>query len=300
MTWADDDHLYTAYGDGYGFEPGLPEKLGLGFGVVMGDPESGLTCLNIRSDAENTSHGRHGRKASSLLMVDGTLYMWTRNADQDGSQSQLAWSNDYARTWTWADWRFAEFGYPVFINFGPNYSGARDDYVYIVSPDTPSAYGAADRFILMRAPKDRLRERAAYEFLRQVDDANSPVWTTALAERGPVFTNAGQCARSGLSYNPGLQRYLWWQQRYEPDTSQAQAARVDTRFEGGFAIYDAPEPWGPWTTVYLTDRWDIGPGETASFPPKWISPDGRELYLVFSGNDNFAVRKVAFRARQPD
>jgi hypothetical protein len=45
----------------------------------------------------------------------------------------------------------------------------------------------------------------------------------------------------------------------------------------------------------LTDRWDIGPGETGSFPTKWISADGRNLYLVFSGNDNFSVRQVTFQ-----
>jgi hypothetical protein len=47
------------------------------------------------------------------------------------------------------------------------------------------------------------------------------------------------------------------------------------RFAGGLAIYDALEPWGPWTTVFVTKQWDVGPGETASFPTKWISGDGK-------------------------
>jgi hypothetical protein len=67
---------------------------------------------------------------------------------------------------------------------------------------------------------------------------------------------------------------------------------VDTRFTGGLAIYDAPEPWGPWTTAYFTENWDIGPGETCSFPTKWISADGTTLQLVFSGNDCFSVRNA--------
>ena len=58
------------------------------------------------------------------------------------------------------------------------------------------------------------------------------------------------------------------------------------------AIYDAPEPWGPWTTAFTTEAWDVGPGETSSFPTKWMSPDGKTLYLVFSGNDDFAARKA--------
>tara|TARA_B100000686_G_scaffold261408_1_gene274348 strand:- start:1286 stop:1456 length:171 start_codon:yes stop_codon:yes gene_type:complete len=42
---------------------------------------------------------------------------------------------------------------------------------------------------------------------------------------------------------------------------------TDTRFEGGFGLYDAPEPWGPWTTVFFTDQWDIGPGDLGHLPP---------------------------------
>ena len=56
-------------------------------------------------------------------------------------------------------------------------------------------------------------------------------------------------------------------------------------------MYDAPEPWGPWTTAFYTEAWDVGPGETSSFPAKWLSGDGRTVYLVFSGDDCFSVRK---------
>src|SRR4030095_8365293 len=90
----------------------------------------------------------------------------------------------------------------------------------------------------------------------------------------------GNCYRSHITYNAGLKRYLWCQ------TGRG----ADTRFAGGFAIYDAPEPWGPWTTVFRTDAWDVGPGESASFPAKWMSADGRTVHLVFSGDDSFSVR----------
>lgn len=48
---------------------------------------------------------------------------------------------------------------------------------------------------------------------------------------------------------------------------------------------------GPWTSVFATDAWDIGPGESASLPTPWMSPDGRTVHLVFSGNDCFSVRR---------
>jgi hypothetical protein len=92
----------------------------------------------------------------------------------------------------------------------------------------------------------------------------------------------------GKPFDAGLRRYLWVQ--IIPGT---EGKKADTRFEGGFAVYDAPEPWGPWTTVYFTEKWDVGPGETASFPTKWMSGDGKTLYLVFSGDDDFAIRKAS-------
>lgn len=56
-------------------------------------------------------------------------------------------------------------------------------------------------------------------------------------------------------------------------------------------------PWGPWTTAFYTERWDVGPGETSSFPVKWMSPDGTDVHLVFSGDDAFSVRKATIIRR---
>lgn len=297
LAWAADGHQYTAYGDGFGFAPLVPEKLGLGFAVIIGDPESGITGLNIRSTGENRGMGAKGKKASGLLMIDDTLYLWVRNADGSGRQAQLAWSQDYARTWTWADWQFAELGYPTFIHYGPGYTATRDHYVYIVSPDHPSAYVAADHFVLLRVPRDAVTERDRYEFFVRLDENGQPIWSADIADRGAVFRNPGRCSRSGISFSPGLQRYLWWQQLWGSGLPGSDPA--DVRFHGGLGVYDAPEPWGPWTTAYFTPQWDVGPGESGSFPPKWMSKDGNSLYLVFSGDDNFCVRQANVVLREP-
>jgi hypothetical protein len=278
MTWADDDALYTAYGDGNGFEPFVEGKLSLGLAKVTGIPPD-ICGINIRSEtAEAKGSGKRGRKASGMLYVDDILYLLVRNA----ANSQLGWSADHGATWTWTDWTFTEsFGCPTFLNFGKNYAGARDNFVYLFSPDHDSAYERADRFVMARASKDKLCEYTAYEFFVKIDADGQPVWSKNISQRGSVFTNPGACYRSGITYNTGLKRYLW---------SQIGPGK-DTRYSGGFAIYDAPEPWGPWTTAFHTDTWDTGPGETASLPTKWMSADGRTVHLVFSGEDHFSVRK---------
>jgi hypothetical protein len=279
LTWGEDDHLYTAYGDGSGFDPTMREKLSLGFARIEGEPTK-FTGVNVRAATlEQKGDDKAGKKASGLLMVEGVLYLWARNA----GNAQLAWSNDYGKTWTWSDWKFTTgFGYPTFLNFGKNYAGARDAFVYVYSHDHDSAYHPADRMVLARVPKGQLKKRDAYEFLKGFGKKDEPIWTKDIDERGAVFTNKGKCYRSGISYNAALKRYLW---------SQILPG-ADPRFKGGFGIYDAPEPWGPWTTVFYTEAWDVGPGETSSFPTKWMSADGKTLYLVFSGDDTFAVRKA--------
>ena len=297
VTWSDDDAIYSTYGDGWGFEPRVPEKLSLGLVRITGSP-SDFRGDNLRSlSIEQRGEGRNGKKGWGILSVNGVLYLWLGHADRMGGEAQLAWSEDHGANWTYADWRFTEFGLIGFINFGKDYAGARDNYVYAYSHDGPRADTPADRFILMRVPKDQLTERSSYEFFVKLSDDGQPVWSRDIERRGAVFENPDGCLRSAMTYNPAIGRYLWWQQIPQP--AEGSKDRGDTRFAGGFGIYDAPEPWGPWTTAFYTNQWDMGPGEHGDFPAKWISDAGRTLHLVFSGDDQFCVRRATVKLQSP-
>src|SRR5690606_3036465 len=121
--------------------------------------------------------------------------------------------------------------------------------------------------------------QAAYEYFVRLD-GDRPVWSRNVGDRGAVFTHRGNCYRNGISYNPALKRYIWCQ--ILPHSTHRQGMR----YQGGFGVYVAPEPWGPWTTVFYTEDWDVGPGETNSFPTKWMSADGKTMYLVSSTDDH--------------
>jgi len=276
ITWGDDDRQYTAYGDGWGFEPRTDRKLSLGFAAIGGSPTK-PDAKNLRSPGgERLGDGRMGPKASGILMVDGVLYMWVRNV----GNAQLLWSEDHGRTWHW-DFRFeTSFGSPAFLNFGKNYDGARDDYVYVYSQDGPSAYESDDHVILARVSRQKVRDRSAYEFFVKLDSSHQPVWARSIERRGVVFSYPRHVQRVDAVYNPGIKRYLL-------------AAGFNHR--GGWGIFDAPEPWGPWTTAFHTESWDIGGTHGYRLPSKWISSDGRTMHLIFSGvkdYDAFCVRKL--------
>jgi CubicO group peptidase (beta-lactamase class C family) len=281
MTWADNDALYTAYGDGRGFEPFIEPKLSLGLARVSGRPPA-FTGDNLRSEtAERTGGGAKGAKASGMIMVDGVLYMWVRNV----GNSRLAWSGDHGATWQWGFKLTQGFGAPTFLNFGRNYAGAPDSYVYTYSQDGPSAYEAYDGIALARVPRSRMRERDGYEFFARLDPKGRPVWTRDIAQRGHAFSYPGHCQRVDAVYSPGLSRYL---------------LALGYNHESGWGIFDAPTPWGPWTSAFHTESWDVPGTHGYRLPSKWIGPDGRSMYLVFSGvkeNDAFCVRRVVLDTR---
>jgi hypothetical protein len=134
-----------------------------------------------------------------MLCVDGVLYMLVRNT----GNSQVAWSEDYARTWRWSDWKFeTSFGAPTFLNFGKNYAGARDDYVYVYSNDHDSAYEAGDRMVMARVPKDKIREQDAYEFFQGLDAQGRPRWTRDIRDRGAVFVHPAAAIGRGSATTP--------------------------------------------------------------------------------------------------
>jgi hypothetical protein len=187
-----------------------------------------------------------------------------------------------ARTWH-AGFKIEEsFGSPAFLNFGRNYAGARDNFAYTYSQDGPSAYESDNGLILARAPIARIRDRSAWEFFDRLDSRGQPVWTSDIARRGTVFRYPANCQRVDVVYDPGIRRYLM-------------ALGYD--HSGGWGLFDAPEPWGQWTTV-LHREWDIANTHGYRLPAKWISPDGLSLTLVFSGtrpNDAFCTRTLTLR-----
>jgi hypothetical protein len=217
-----------------------------------------------------------------MLMVDGVLYMLVRNA----GNSTLAWSTDSAKTWTWAEWTFeTSFGCPTFLNFGRNYRGAADAYLYVYSQDREDAYTVADRVVMARVRKDRIRDRGAYEFFAGPGGNGKARWSRDVGERVGVIERKQGCYRIGAAYNAGLGRYMLAMTL--PDEA------VERRYH--LKVYEAPQPWGPWMKVPFADDFMVDAGESAGFPTKWMSADGRTVHLVFSGQDSFAVRRATLK-----
>ncbi len=308
ITWVEDDLCITAWGDGPGFDGPVSRdaRLTLGFARIYGNPPE------VRGEDFATSvdtlegGGSSGIKASGLLMVDGVLYMFARNYKPAGSDdftnAILAWSRDRGKNWQWANWHFADtFGCPEFIQFGKDYEGARDGYVYVASQANDSAYGYSPDIVMARVPKERVAERSAYEFFAGLGQAGEPTWSADIAKRAPIFTDPHGTQRIAITYNAPLRRYILTTSHLPPGTSATHTAAL--------GIFDAPEPWGPWTTVYYSDDWSSTGGLNCrtyhhKFPTKWMSKDGKEMWLLYSGLDcglyGFCMKKVRLAVQRTE
>jgi len=218
--------------------------------------------------------------------------------------AKIGRSSDHGKTWTFNEgtfdsnrWDFAEpdgaFSDLTFLNFGQNYSDARDGFVYAYSQDhrrrsDGSISDLTDSVALFRAPKGQIMNRSAYEYFADLD-GKRPRWTRDIHKRGPVFVSApgvvGFAVR--VDYNPGIKRYL---------------LTTFHRWDGSWGIYDAPEPWGPWTTAAAFERWiDSTPKFGFTFPQRWMSRDGTTMYMIFSGTglyDSFNVVKATLALKR--
>ena len=220
-----------------------------------------------------------GGYPQGLISVDGVLYCF-RNMDNSDVKEykpddELCWSDDLGETWSRADWVFngGIFGEISFLNFGRDYSGARDNYVYMYGTEMH----IRDKIFLARVPKNSIRKKSAYEFLSGFDVNNNPIWNSDILNRKPIIHDPNGCASiPRVCYNPGINRYI--------------LAIGHSKIEK-FGIFEAPEPWGPWYTVAYYSNWgnfNSGDGYALGweFPTKWISPDGLTMWCVFSGYDS--------------
>lgn len=339
LTWADDNQLYGAWGDGSGFGAIKDSwREGLGFSRIEGNWDN-YRGFNVWGGKDHENPAQFPGKSWGTISVHGVLYSWIVPDNPDTSNFprpykhsgdpaialprdhyryiRLARSTDHGATWqeaSWRWWREDNLIIPTFLNFGRDNAGSRDTYIYsyFIRPERLDATQAnfnlsvhkPGALFLARVHQDQLFDgRDAYEWFTGLQNGK-PTWGPLAAKR-PVFEDpegTGWCVSA--IYDPGLRRYLL-------------ATEHDKSHVGSTGLFDAPQPWGPWTTVrYWSVEQPFGdarPGSTLewkqnifffSFVPKWWSEDGREFTLLFTGggkgkdNDSFNTVRGKFQLRE--
>jgi hypothetical protein len=309
LTWADDNHLYGAWGDGGGFGGTNSDgRVSLGFARVEGDWRS-YKGTNIWGGKDALAPATVEGKSWGTICIGGVLYMWivpkSLLADMQ-SEARLYSSGDHGKTWVPARWAFTraeDLTIPTICQFGRNYQGARDAFVYsyFIAPRDTAGYRIQQpgAIHLVRSPVMQMMDRSACEFFAGLQNAK-PVWTKDVAGKQAVFEDRtnGVGWVCSVCYNAGRKRYIL--------TVEHTASS-----RGNLGVYDAPEPWGPWTTVHFVSeaagnqfgaqRPDVPPNTFFwNLPTKWHSRDGLEFTMVFTGagrgkdNDSFNLVRGRF------
>ncbi len=285
VTWGPDGHIYTSWGDGGGFGGTNSDgRVSMGFACIEGPPEDYIAVnINGGVDCGNPASFPKRGKTGGIVSVDGVLYAWLNR--QDGPwpsvNQSLIWSTDHGATWKESSWKWPKgqgrFKPDTFLQFSRDYTGSRDDYVYFYGRNE-TEWGKGAHGYLGRVHRTRLRTRNAYEFFAGLDEKDAPIWSSDVSEREPHFTDTAGAEGIQVVYNPAIKRYLLTVHRGD---------------QGTLGVFDAAEPWGPWTTVAYYDNWLNLKGAGLkremlfiNIPTKWISADGKTLWVIFTGGQD--------------
>lgn len=298
VTWAADGLIYTACGDPcWGGKPG--GDMGLDVESIRGTPADWkIAKVNVMPDYIGA--GGLGPKPTGMLALDGALYLACQNWNGGripevakplndiametghGWDGQIIVSHDRGLTWqpsitghTAPMFPGRSFASPAFINAGREHAGAPDAWIYAISGE---GWDNGNACRLGRVARDRILDAGAWQWVGGYAADGQPQWTGELAKAVPVLVHPGYLGTVEMVYLSRLGRYLLlsWHHKVK--------ASCDAGSE--LVIYDAPQPWGPFTLVHHEDPWESA--EVNPYNPRlplaWFDQERLEGWLLFSGS----------------
>lgn len=320
-NWLDQDiyetqihnHLYRITGEADNFEredvPNYPELSGeegswFGYGVlaVNGDLYSAIS----KTPGKSWSGPFTGVK---LLKSPDNGASWFR-VDKAGNERPLG-PKDKIRNLVNDEEMFShkEFGkphveqeaYPFsffdFVQNGQNNAAAKDDYVYIYSPEGAKAH----QLNLARVPNDKIGIRSEWEYFSAYGTDGKPEWSKNIADRGYAheFPEKSRNGRyfgwysylPSVVWNEGLGLYIMtnggsYAGYGMTDSDEDYYDRWMHTETGSLGFWYSENAYGPWTQFYYTDYWTVDDDKNRTYQPKlspkWISDDGKKMILIWS------------------
>lgn len=329
VTWAEDDHQYSAWGDGWGFaESGT--KRSFGVSKITGTHDyfagndiyhgAGAGCSGLGSLGDNTSICG---KSYSILSYKQFLVMWAgpESGASGYEESRFFYSRDKGDSWTQTGNYLTgtDFYHPTYIQYGKNHAGPAGDYVYMYGinvQDTTDLTVHKPGIIYLARQKlsdyfaPILNAPPALQHLYGPDGngfhlewyagknaSGQPIWSTNRYAKKPVFQDSrGVGWNLSASYNAASKRYILMTEH-------------DATFQSKLGVFDAPTPWGPWTTVAYYDKWSDQTGAAGdtgdqgfywNISNKWSG--GNKLAMIFTGtggDDSFNYVRATMSYKVP-
>lgn len=320
-SWASDDRLYSPFTDGStprldggrdSSDSSLGEHAQTGQAVMEGDDPVHLKVYSLGTTRASALPYK-GRYPCGTLVYNGVWYYGTYCLAPEGitpyGDFSYNWpwlgplvgfrtSLDFGRTWretshTPAKPLFGEtgmWGHPIkmgsphFVDFGKNMEHSPDGKAYLVGhgaevndPQPRFAnlsWISGDQIYLARVQPslETINDAKQYEFFGGHDSDGKPIWTRQWKEIKPLLDWNNHCGCVTITYNAPLKKYLMCVTDGWPTCAKMSSF-----------ILEADQITGPWRLVtYMKDFGEQG--YFLNFPSKFISSDGRTLWLCYSGN----------------
>lgn len=326
-----DGNEYGIWGDGCGFGfSGTCQGSGFKDSWGVGEIESGsgslATTVNVYGGI-NTEHSPSiSGKANAFLEIGtppnmnfyaiGSEFKPTCTTQGgSGCYGPTNNPNDYliysiGNAWTWTDnssnWVYSNGTagnfFPLgFLQNGAGYQGNTDGYVYIYGAGPTSGATYLWRVSSAQGTSPSILNSSDYQAFSGYNLDGTPIWTTSTSfatlnsKMAPVFLDRGPSPDpiEPVTFDSHLGRYI----------GSAGGNNANQQ-----AFYDAPNPWGPWTSIGyfnpnpdnsggwgnlgqgITSGWgsSVGQGLGVFFIPKWSSwtSPTETMWVVFSSNGN--------------
>jgi len=144
---------------------------------------------------------------------------------------------------------------------------------------------------MARVPKAKILSRADYEFFTGLQPDGGARWSRKIEDRGVVYEFPPGWVNRFIHpyawqpcvvYYAPTNQYLMSNWGMGTDASEKWFTKPSY-----LGFWTAPQPWGPWKQVHEEQAWM--PAKEASarayqphISPKWISPDGRSFWLIWT------------------
>jgi hypothetical protein len=314
--WVDDGapggNVYGAWGDGHGFAGspkrfiGLSKLAGSPLTLTGSDPYLGTPFSNPPPCAQQTTLG--GKPRGVVAFTGSLMYMFHSTQDLCTSFSWLAKSTNNGMTWTdhvnslqWPD--AGGFGPGSILQSGMAQSSAlvpdsgTTPYIWIYGGKSSDPAGSGKQYLarVPASPTNAIENLSNWRWYGGLNAAKEPMWQSSSSSATPVFTDPDHAQTLEVTYDPGIGRYL----AYNDHGNACLDDGTPAPCLHALALFDAPTPWGPWTTFDYVDNFEnvsgsppngcgtncsgTSPAISFAIQPKWTSADGLTIWPEYSG-----------------
>ena len=337
-TWAADDNIYTMMDDGNGWwgsaKKDNTEPAYQGAMCIRIEGDEKFTNKDVsRMPGWPDNPATSPLYAYGTVSVDSVIYVWLWKSESDTwyqrpVANRLLYTKDFGKSfYRWngqkeiketyyeydstafffykedphwhIDRNAYAFNWIAFCQNRKDNSAAKDDYIYMYSPEQYNPRKLA----VIRVHKDHILDKSKYEYFKGWNGEKAE-WTNDMKQRGvnllyPEDPKGREWMWASwfpsVVYNQGLDLYMMVSYGITDQNKGFWDGWCgNCKYPASVGFWYAKNPYGPWKQFHYEEDFyvDRDANRTYGFKlnPKWISEDGKKMIMIWSdAGDNHST-----------